>query len=157
MPRITRDQMFMKIAEVMSERSTCYRQNVGAIITHKYRIVSSGYNGKPPGEPHCEGEKCQFTPTGGCARAVHAEQNAITYAQLWNCKEGPVVMYITLSPCVECSKLIISTKKITRVVYRQEYRLRDGIDLLLSNNIEVFRLTAAGHLIDAKTHELINS
>src|SRR5215831_10652027 len=77
--RITRWQAFMQTAEVWSRRSTCMRRNVGAVIAVNDRIVSVGYNGAPPGEPHCDGKTCIPPGCIGCARAVHAEINAIKY------------------------------------------------------------------------------
>ena len=95
-------------------------------------IISDGYNGTPSGfENVCEDESNVTKPY-----VLHAEANAITkLARSSNNSEG-ATLYVTASPCLECSKLIIQSG-IRRVVYGEEYRLSDGIDLLRRANIEV--------------------
>jgi dCMP deaminase len=95
-------------------------------------IISDGYNGTPSGfENNCEDENGVTKPY-----VLHAEANAITtVAKSGNSSEN-ATLYVTASPCIECSKLIIQSG-IKRVVYRDEYRLTDGIDLLRAAGIEV--------------------
>ena len=95
-------------------------------------IISDGYNGTPSGfENVCEDENGVTKPY-----VLHAEANAITkVAKSGNSSDG-ATLYVTASPCIECSKLIIQAG-IKRVVYKDEYRLTDGVDLLRKAGIEV--------------------
>lgn len=153
MTRISREQMFMDICDIIAKRSTCGRQNVGAILTHHNRIISIGYNGPPSGEPHCKGKACELTPSGGCSRSIHAEDNLLNFVQA-NDKRG-LKLYVTLSPCVNCAQKIIDSRSVIALYYRQEYRIRDGLELLIKSGIPVFRVTTAGHVINVATNEFI--
>ena len=116
------DQTYMSIAEVFAKRSTCSRRQVGAVITGKGYILSSGYNGSFPGSTHCIDAPC---PGSGLASGIgldlcmsaHAEQNAV--ARLKDV-EAADTLYCTTAPCVSCTKLILCTG-IKRIVYGQEY------------------------------------
>ena len=126
------DQRYMEMASVWAKNSYCKRLQVGALIVKDKMIISDGYNGTPSGfENICEDESGATKPY-----VLHAEANAITkVAKSGNSSEG-ATLYVTASPCLECSKLIIQSG-ICRVVYRDEYRLTDGIDLLRRAGIEV--------------------
>lgn len=125
------DKSYLDMAEVWSRNSYCQRRRVGALIVKDRMIISDGYNGTPTGfENVCE-ENGVTKPY-----VLHAEANAITkVAKSHNSSEG-ATLYVTDSPCMECSKLIIQAG-IKRVVYRREYRIVDGIDLLKKAGIEV--------------------
>ena len=126
------DHRYLEMAEVWAKNSYCKRRQVGALIVEDRRIISDGYNGTPSGfENICEDENGVTKPY-----VLHAEANAITkVAKSGNSSQG-ATLYVTASPCLECSKLIIQSG-IKRVVYRDEYRLTDGIDLLRRAGIEV--------------------
>ena len=126
------DQRYMEMAAVWAKNSYCKRLQVGALIVKDKMIISDGYNGTPSGfENVCEDESGATKPY-----VLHAEANAITkVAKSGNSSDG-ATLYVTASPCLECSKLIIQSG-IRRVVYRDEYRLTDGIDLLRRAGIEV--------------------
>ena len=126
------DQRYMEMAAVWARNSYCKRLQVGALIVKDKMIISDGYNGTPSGfENICEDESGATKPY-----VLHAEANAITkVAKSGNSSDG-ATLYVTASPCLECSKLIIQSG-IRRVVYRDEYRLTDGIDLLRRAGIEV--------------------
>ena len=129
------DKSYLEMAEVWSHNSYCKRRRVGALLVKDRMIISDGYNGTPSGfENICEDENGVTKPY-----VLHAEANAITkVAKSGNSSQG-ATLYVTASPCVECSKLIIQAG-IKRVVYRDEYRLTDGIDLLRRAGIEVERV-----------------
>ena len=129
------DQRYMEMASVWAKNSYCKRLQVGALIVKDKMIISDGYNGTPSGfENICEDESGATKPY-----VLHAEANAITkVAKSGNSSDG-VTLYVTASPCLECSKLIIQSG-IRRVVYRDEYRLTDGIDLLRRAGIEVVKV-----------------
>ena len=126
------DMRYLKMARVWAENSYCQRRQVGALVVKDKMIISDGYNGTPSGfENVCEDENNVTKPY-----VLHAEANAITkLARSNNNSEGSTI-YITASPCIECAKLIIQAG-ISRVVYGEQYRLTDGIDLLRRAGIEV--------------------
>ena len=128
------DHSYLEMAEIWAQNSYCKRRKVGALLVQDRMIISDGYNGTPSGfENICE-EDGVTKPY-----VLHAEANAITkVAKSGNSSEG-ATLYVTASPCLECSKLIIQSG-IKRVVYRDEYRLTDGIDLLRRAGIEVERV-----------------
>lgn len=126
------DSRYLRMAAVWAENSYCQRRKVGALIVKDKMIISDGYNGTPSGfENNCE------TPEGTTWPFVlHAEANAITKVAKSNNSSEDSTLYVTTSPCLECSKLIIQAG-IRRVVYREQYRLTDGIDLLRKAGVEV--------------------
>ena len=129
------DDKYMSMAAIWATNSYCKRRQVGALIVKDRMIISDGYNGTPSGfENICEDENGVTKPY-----VLHAEANAISkVAKSGNSSEGST-LYVTASPCLECSKLIIQAG-IKRVVYRDEYRLTDGIDLLKRAGIEVEKI-----------------
>ena len=126
------DLRYLKMAKIWAQNSYCQRRQVGALVVKDGMIISDGYNGTPSGfENICEDENNVTKPY-----VLHAEANAITkLARSNNNSEGSTI-YITASPCIECAKLIIQAG-IRRVVYGEQYRLTDGIDLLKRAGIEV--------------------
>ena len=122
----------MRMAKIWSENSYCERRKVGALLVKDKMIISDGYNGTPSGfENQCEDEENHTK-----AYVLHAEANAITkVARSHNSSEG-ATLYVTASPCIECAKLIIQSG-IKRVVYGENYRILDGIDLLQRAGIEI--------------------
>ena len=129
------DDKYLRMAAIWAQNSYCKRRQVGALIVKDRMIISDGYNGTPSGfENICEDENGVTKPY-----VLHAEANAITkVAKSGNSSEG-ATLYVTASPCLECSKLIIQSG-IKRVVYRDEYRLTDGIDLLRKAGITVEKI-----------------
>ncbi len=129
------DNSYMEMASVWARNSYCKRRQVGALIVKDRMIISDGYNGTPSGfENICEDESGATKPY-----VLHAEANAITkVAKSGNSSSG-ATLYVTSSPCIECSKLIIQSG-IKRVVYKDEYRLDDGINLLRRAGVEVVKL-----------------
>lgn len=126
------DMRYLRMAEIWSENSYCERRKVGALIVKDKMIISDGFNGTPTGfENVCEDENNVSKPY-----VLHAEANAITkIARSGNNSDG-ATLYVTDSPCIECSKLIIQAG-IKRVLYSREYRLKDGVELLKRAGIEV--------------------
>ena len=126
------DKSYLEMASVWARNSYCKRRQVGALIVKDKMIISDGYNGTPSGfENICEDETGATKPY-----VLHAEANAISkVAKSGNSSEG-ATLYVTSSPCMECSKLIIQSG-IKRVVFRDQYRLDDGVQLLRRAGIEV--------------------
>ena len=120
------------MASVWAKNSYCTRRQVGAILVKDRMIISDGYNGTPSGfENVCEDENGVTKPY-----VLHAEANAITKVAKSNNSSEGATLYVTASPCLECAKLIIQAG-IRRVVYSEEYRITDGLDLLRRAGIEV--------------------
>ena len=120
------------MARTWAENSYCVRRKVGALLVKDQMIISDGYNGTPSGfENVCEDDNNVSKPY-----VLHAEANAITkVARSSNSSDG-ATLYVTASPCMECSKLIIQAG-IKRVVYGEKYRLMDGVELLERAGIQV--------------------
>ncbi|MCK5239292.1 MAG: dCMP deaminase family protein [Candidatus Thorarchaeota archaeon] len=129
MTRKSKDVYFSEIADLVSTRSTCLRNTVGAVIVKDSKILSTGYNGAPKGLPHCD-------ELGGCmrnrlgvksgerhelCRGLHAEQNAIIQAAFHGVSVKGAKMYCTTRPCSICTKMIINAG-ITEVIFMEEYR-----------------------------------
>ncbi len=125
------DLRYLRMARIWAENSYCTRRQVGCLVVKDKMIISDGYNGTPSGfENVCEDEAGLTKPY-----VLHAEANAITkLARSSNNSDG-ATLYVTASPCIECAKLIIQSG-IKRVVYGEQYRLHDGLDLLERAGIE---------------------
>ncbi|QYR11083.1 dCMP deaminase family protein [Prevotella sp. Rep29] len=134
------DLRYLRMARIWAENSYCQRRKVGALVVKEKMIISDGYNGTPSGfENVCEDEGNVTKPY-----VLHAEANAITkLARSSNNSDG-ATLYVTASPCIECAKLIIQAG-IRRVVYGEQYRMEDGINLLKRANIEVIYINVEEH------------
>jgi dCMP deaminase len=147
--QINLDKTYLEMARVWSQLSKANRQKVGCIIVKEGSIISDGYNGTPIGfDNTCE---TSIMPESTSPKSLsdhppnalitkpevlHAESNAITKLAKSTQSSKDSTMYITISPCIECAKLIIQSG-ISRVVYGNNYRNLDGVNLLLKANIEV--------------------
>ena len=133
--RVQLDRRYLRLAKIWAENSYCKRRQVGAIIVKDKMIISDGFNGTPSGfENVCEDSDGMTKPY-----VLHAEANALTKVARSNNSSDGATLYVTASPCLECSKLIIQSG-ITRVVYDELYRLTDGIDLLKRAGVECVHL-----------------
>lgn len=135
MSRPSKAEMMIGIARMVSLRGTCDRLWVGAAITRDSRVISTGYNGNVSGQPHCY----HHPEDQGCVTAVHAESNAIIFAARHGVAVEGAELWSTHQPCHHCAKLIINAG-ITRVFYENPYRLREGLEMLIQSNVEVFRV-----------------
>ena len=131
---ISRDDWLMKMALVVSERSTCNRLHVGAILTRSHRVLSTGYNGNVSGIAHCE----HTDASGPCETAVHAEANALIFAARMGVATEDALLVSTHEPCLQCAKLIINAG-VSEVWFRTPYRVHDGIELLRTTGVRVCR------------------
>jgi dCMP deaminase len=140
------DEIFMELAQNLGKRSHCVHRQVGAVLTKDTRIISIGYNGPPEGTHNCDeewpGTGCPKDSRGSCSLALHAEQNALLYA----IKNGTAIqdstLYVTLSPCLSCARLIYSAE-IKKVIYLHSYAAYkglasdEGVDFLRKFGVEV--------------------
>lgn len=157
MGRIDRDTMFLQVAQTVALRGTCERARVGAVLSRDGRIIGIGYNGAPPGMPHCIAPEvgcetddhictcgdCQVAPyedrckhAEGCERTVHAEANAIAFAARHGVAVEGAELWCTHAPCYVCAKLILSAG-ITTLHYIIPYRDQRGTQLLIDAGLAV--------------------
>jgi len=158
MTRPSRDEMLARIAEGVAMRSTCARGHVGAVISRDGRIISTGYNGAPANMPHCDHSelfelrreahrsgdfssewydgqvRLKALEEQTCLDSVHAEANAIAFAARYGVATEGSCLHTTHSPCLECAKLIVNAG-ITEVYSTREYRLTEGVDLLIAAGV----------------------
>lgn len=128
------DEYFMMMArDVVAKRATCPRRQVGAVLVRDKRIITTGYNGSPPGMPHCTDVGCRMHE-GHCIRTIHAEQNAIVQAALYGVSTEGATCYVTASPCVTCANLLVAAG-VVRVVYGEQYTNSLGEDVLRASGI----------------------
>ena len=136
--RPSREKIFMDMAILLAERSTCTRAKVGAVLTRDFRIISTGYVGAPSGLEHCLDVGCEIGPLGGCVRTIHAEANTLFYAAREGISTKGTTLFVTLSPCVDCAKSLVNAG-VRKVVYLKAYRKTEGLDLLKKSGVEVCR------------------
>ena len=130
------DSYFMKIAYAVSERSTCDRALVGCVLVFEKRILTSGFNGSPAGQEHCD-EVGHLMVDGHCVRTIHAETNAIIQAALHGVSTKGSTCYVTHLPCINCIKALINAG-IVHIVYSVAYRTdENAMAFLKAANIEV--------------------
>lgn len=140
------DEIYMNLAVDLAARSHCVRAQVGAVLTKDTRIISIGYNGPPSGTHNCDEEwpdtGCARDSRGSCSLALHAEENAILYAARNGSKVEGGTLYTTLSPCIACARLILSSG-IKLVIYKDSYAAYkglpsdEGVDFLKRFGVEV--------------------
>lgn len=154
------DDIFMELAVNLAKRSHCIKRHVGAVLTKDTRIISIGYNGPPAGTHNCDieypEEGCPRDSKGGCSLAIHAEQNAILYAVKNKASVEGATLYVTLSPCLSCAR-IIYTMGIAHVIFLRSYaeykgiKNDEGVDFLRMFGIKVTKyegeIAAANQMI----------
>ena len=129
------DKRYLEMATIWAQNSYCKRKKVGALIVKEKMIISDGYNGTPAGfENICE-EDNYVTKS----YVLHAEANAITKVAKSNNSSENSTLYVTISPCIECAKLIIQSG-INRVVFIEKYHNEEGLKLLKRANIEIVHI-----------------
>lgn len=130
------DDYFMSIARIVATRSTCDRLESGAVLVKKNRIISTGYNGSPPGLPHCDGGN-HLMEEGHCVRTIHGEHNVILQAAtIPGASTEGSTLYTKYSPCVHCAKYVIAAG-IVRVVVGKVYRNATAMEYLRQAGVQV--------------------
>ncbi|MTI30327.1 deoxycytidylate deaminase [Xanthovirga aplysinae] len=131
MKRPAFDDIFMELAVNLAQRSHCIYRHVGAVLAKDTRIISIGYNGPPAGTHNCDEQwpekGCERDSKGSCSLAIHAEQNAIMYAVKNKASVEGASMYVTLSPCLACARIIYSMN-IEKVIYLKSYAEFKGLE-----------------------------
>lgn len=163
--RISKPEMYMRIAHIVAQRSTCVRINVGAVIVKDGRVISVGYNGSTPSAEHCDlhfrkiyedikhahGTYEDYIKSGSfrdlhhdwaMENECHAEMNAILFAAKTGIPTSETEMYTTYSPCVICAKMIIQSG-IKKLFYYREYDrdIKEVTSMFSQNKVEFTRVT----------------
>ena len=140
------DEYFMQLAHLVKRRSTCLRRQVGAVLVRDRRILATGYNGAPSGIVHCEVTGCLRqklkVPSGQrheLCRGLHAEQNVIIQCALYGVSTKGATLYVTVTPCIICAKMIINAG-IKEIVIEGEYPDKMARNFLRQAKIKVRRL-----------------
>lgn len=124
------EDIYMELAVSLAKRSHCIKRHVGSVLVKDTRIISIGYNGPPAGTHNCDDEfpetGCARDSKGSCSLAIHAEQNAILYAVKNNTSVEGTTLFVTLSPCLACSRIIYSMG-IQEVIYLRSYADYKGL------------------------------
>ncbi len=146
MNHLSFDEIYMELAQNLSRKSHCVKMKVGAVLTKDTRIVSIGYNGPPAATHNCDEEwpetGCPRDSKGSCSLALHAEQNAILYASKNGVPVDGCTLYITLSPCLACARIIYAMG-IKSVIYLKSYAeykglgTDEGVDFLMRFGVNV--------------------
>ncbi|MFA6384072.1 MAG: cytidine/deoxycytidylate deaminase family protein [Candidatus Omnitrophota bacterium] len=144
--RISWDEYFMQIAHLVSQRATCLRRRVGAVIVKDKRMLATGYNGAPSGLSHCFEIGCLRDklkiPSGQrheLCRGLHGEQNAIIQASLYGISVKGSTIYVTNQPCVICAKMLINAG-VVEIVIADRYPDTMAMDFLKEAGIKVRKL-----------------
>ena len=150
MSRPAFEDIFMELAVNLAKRSHCIKRHVGAVLVKDTRIISIGYNGPPAGTHNCDEEfpetGCFKDSKGSCSLAIHAEQNAILYAVKNNASVEGSSLFVTLSPCISCARIIYATgiKEVTYLKSYAEYKgleSDEGVDFLEKFGVMTKRYT----------------
>lgn len=134
--RPDRDEYLVSIAQVVSTRATCTRLKVGALLVRDGRLLSTGYNGAPTGQPHCSHGDPDVVTSRHCLVSMHAEANAVVFAARHGVATEGAHLVCTHAPCLGCSGLLINAG-IRSVLYAWDYGDRNGVDRLAAAGIEI--------------------
>ena len=134
------DEYFLSIAREVATRSTCARRHVGSVLVKERRILTTGYNGSPPGQAHCTdpGVGC-LLEDGKCIRTLHAEQNAIAQAALHGVSTKGATLYGTCRPCHVCARMIVGSG-IERIVFFGQEPEGWSREVLTAGGVEIVAL-----------------
>jgi dCMP deaminase len=146
--KLSFETIFMNLASDLAQRSHCVKAQVGAVLTKDTRIISIGYNGPPAGTHNCDEEwpetGCPRDSKNSCSLALHAEENAILYAVKNGADLSGSTLFLTLSPCLACARIIFSSG-IKKVWFKNSYAEYkglpndEGVDFLNKFGVEALK------------------
>jgi dCMP deaminase len=142
----------MQIARDVATRSTCLRRHVGAVVVRDRRILSTGYNGSPPGQPHCTEVGC-LLEDGKCIRTLHAEQNALIQAALHGVSTAGATLYCTCRPCHVCARMIVGAG-IERLVFSGPSPEGWALEVLTAAGVALVRIAEPSGLPGAEMRKV---
>lgn len=157
--RISRAQMFMGMARIASQRSTCHRLNVGSMVTQANNPVAVGWAGHAPGQPHCPGNTCPGIVPGNCP-TTHSEINALRKASLLS-PGAHVDLYSTHSPCRNCCDFIVHGVNLVvrRIFFEIPYRDTSHLGMFFTGEnsllTEVYEVTPAGYVVEYFSRKVV--
>lgn len=145
--RLSWHEYFMSVAHLISQRATCKRAHIGAVIVRENNILATGYNGAPSGLPHCTDDNCiiytSTHPDGtieeNCMNTIHAEMNAIIQAAKHGISIKDSVIYITASPCINCLKALLNAG-IKTIYYDKPYKIENISTILQQSGTELIQI-----------------
>jgi len=145
--RLSWDEYFMSVAHLISQRATCKRAHIGAVIVRDNNILATGYNGAPCGLPHCDDDNCLIytsthpdgTVEKNCMNTIHAEINAIIQAAKHGISIKDADIYITASPCINCLKALINVG-IKQIYYDKPYKIENISDMLHKTGVKLIQV-----------------
>ena len=141
--RLEFEEVFILFTKILSYRSSCAKTKQAALLVNNNRVISIGVNGPPSGEINCiaDGgeEVCGKDLSGSCLEGIHAEQNCLGYASRYGIRTDNCKLYVTMTPCINCAKLIIAAG-IEEYIYIDDYRITEGIDFLNNHGIKTRKI-----------------
>lgn len=140
------DNYFLKLAMLVSERSTCPRMHCGCVLVRDKQILSTGYNGSIPGDAHCEDDGCIIVDNH-CVRTIHAEMNAILQCSTHGVSTAGATAYVTNMPCTNCAKALIGAQ-VKEIVIFSDYHDTLAEDFFLKANVGIRRLEIPSTVIN---------
>lgn len=138
MARASWSEYFMQMSLLVATRSTCPRRSVGAVLVRDHRVIASGYNGSPAGQPHCTEAGCVME-NGHCVRTIHAELNALLQCARYGIQTQGVDLYCTDMPCWHCARALVQAG-IQRIYYMRPYESPETLELITSTGVQLIRV-----------------
>lgn len=137
-------EYFTQMSQLVATRSTCPRRSVGAVLVRDHRVIASGYNGAPAGQPHCSDVGCVMEH-GHCVRTIHAELNALLQCARYGIATQGVDLYCTDMPCRHCARALVQAG-IERIYYVRPYESPETVELVESTGVELIQVGPAESL-----------
>lgn len=136
--RASWSEYFLEMSWLVASRSTCPRRAVGAVLVRDHRVIATGYNGSPSGQPHCTDAGC-FIEHGHCVRTIHAELNALLQCARYGIATQGVDLYCTDMPCRYCARALVQAG-IQRIYYMRAYESPETLELVAQTGVEMIQL-----------------
>lgn len=131
-------EYFTQMSQLVATRSTCPRRNVGAVLVRDHRVIASGYNGAPSGQPHCTEVGC-LLEHGHCVRTIHAELNALLQCARYGIATQGVDLFCTDMPCRHCARALVQAG-VQRIYYVRPYESPETVQLVANTDVQLIRV-----------------
>lgn len=141
MARASWIEYFIQMSLLVATRSTCPRRSVGAVLVRDHRVIASGYNGAPAGQPHCTEVGCVME-NDHCVRTIHAELNALLQCARYGIATQGVDLFCTDMPCRHCARALVQAG-IERIYYLRPYESPETLELVASTGVQLIRVPAS--------------
>lgn len=138
-PRLSWSEYFILMSQLIATRSTCPRRAVGAVLVREHRVIATGYNGSPAGQPHCTEVGC-LLEHGHCVRTIHAELNALLQCAKYGIAAGGVDLYCTDLPCRNCARALVQSD-IRSIYFVRHYDSPETVQLAKEYGIRLIQLS----------------